>query len=70
MKERQFKWDTQVLGVVNANDYAGEEKDALEEQHVDIEFSQKSNIPEESWKDAPVSAPQANLAQKKIVAHK
>jgi hypothetical protein len=70
MKERQFKWDTQVLGVVNASDYASEEKDSLEEQHVDIEFSQKNTIPEESWKDAPVSKPQENLAQKKVVAHK
>jgi hypothetical protein len=67
MKEKAFKWDDSVLGVVDANTYVAAQKDALEEQQVDIEFAQKP-IKEESWRDAPVSAPATSLAQK--VAHK
>lgn len=40
MKEKAFKWDDSVLGVVDANTYVAAQKDALEEQQVNIEFAQ------------------------------
>jgi len=48
---------------MDADSFVASEKEALEEQHVDIEFAQKNAPKEESWKDAPVSQPQASLAQ-------
>jgi len=42
---------------MDAESYAASEMQALEEQHVDIEFAQKNPIKEEAWKDAPVSQP-------------
>lgn len=67
MKEKAFKWDDSVLGVVDQNAYVSSQKDALEEQQVNIEFAQKNTLKEDSWQDAPVSKP--SLAQKKV-AHK
>ena len=61
MKQRAFKWDEGVLGVMDANSYVKSERDALEEQQVNIEFAQAP-------KDVPVSIPQV-LAQSKV-AHK
>jgi hypothetical protein len=63
MKEKAFKWDESVLGVVDTNAYVLSQKDALEEQQVDIEFSQKQN------EAVPVSQPQTSLVQKQV-AHK
>jgi len=40
MKQRAFKWDEGVLGVMDATSYVKGEKDALEEQQVNIEFAQ------------------------------
>jgi hypothetical protein len=62
MKERASKWDDSVLGVVDAQSYVSSQKDALEEQQVNIEFAQKNPIKEESWRDAPVSKPTDSLA--------
>jgi hypothetical protein len=67
-KEKAFKWDDSVLGVVDASGYVLSQKDAIEEQQVDIEFSQKNQIKEEDWTSAPVSQPASSLVQK--VAHK
>jgi hypothetical protein len=47
MKEKAFKWDESVLGVTDPAAYASSQKDALEEQEVNIEFSQKDTIKEE-----------------------
>jgi len=60
MKQRAFKWDEGVLGVMDATSYVKGERDALEEQQVDIEFAQAPKVPE--------SVPQV-LAEKKV-AHK
>lgn len=60
MKQRAFKWDEGVLGVVDASGYVKAERDALEEQQVNIEFAQSPKVPE--------STPQV-LAEKKV-AHK
>jgi hypothetical protein len=69
MKERASKWDESVLGVTDSAAYAASQMTSLEEQEVNIEFSQKNEEKEESWRDAPISKPQDKLADKKV-AHK
>lgn len=46
MKQRAFKWDEGVLGVVDASSYVKAERDAIEEQQVNIEFAQSPKVPE------------------------
>jgi hypothetical protein len=70
MKEKAFKWDESVLGVVDQKSYVASQKDALEEQEVNIEFVQKNPIKEEAWSEAPAAQPVQSLAEKHNVAHK